>query len=281
MGVWSNLKQTFQGVGRNFSNAFSWLGGQIDAFTGKAGVDAQKQFNAEQMAFQRDMYGRQRADALADWNMQNEYNSPAASMARFRSAGLNPALIYGAATGGSSGVVRSSTPSSFAGAPAAAPQGSGMLSLLPFFGNLVSSVLKLANTKAATDLNKSKTDLADLLFEKNDFEMDIRRRLGSSWYADWESMKRTALDNAQGVLLDKNKREWEKQSLIIQDLVNRVALSHDQSGLIQSKTAYQKLLNDAAEYDKELRDDLNITPTNAKYIDLMINFIRLWMLRKH
>lgn len=41
------------------------------------------------------MYDRQRADSLADWNMMNEYNDPAAQMARLRNAGLNPNLVYG------------------------------------------------------------------------------------------------------------------------------------------------------------------------------------------
>lgn len=41
------------------------------------------------------MYARQRADALADWTMQSEYNSPAAQMQRLKVAGLNPNLVYG------------------------------------------------------------------------------------------------------------------------------------------------------------------------------------------
>lgn len=36
------------------------------------------------------------------WNMQNAYNSPAAQMARFKQAGLNPNLIYGQGTPGNS-----------------------------------------------------------------------------------------------------------------------------------------------------------------------------------
>lgn len=42
-----------------------------------------------------EFYNRQRTDALADWNMQNQYNSPKAQMARFKEAGLSPHLIYG------------------------------------------------------------------------------------------------------------------------------------------------------------------------------------------
>jgi len=41
------------------------------------------------------MYNMQRADALADWNRQNQYNSPAAQMQRYKEAGLSPHLIYG------------------------------------------------------------------------------------------------------------------------------------------------------------------------------------------
>ena len=55
---------------------------------------AQTRINRQQLAYNREMYDRQRADALADFNMQNQYNSPMAQMARFSQAGLNPNLIY-------------------------------------------------------------------------------------------------------------------------------------------------------------------------------------------
>lgn len=65
--------------------------------------------NRKSRRFAREMYGRQRADALEDWNLQNEYNSPAAQMARLKAAGLNPNLVYGSgADAQSSGTVRSS-----------------------------------------------------------------------------------------------------------------------------------------------------------------------------
>lgn len=37
----------------------------------------------------------QRANSLSDYNMQNQYNSPAEQMKRLREAGLNPNLVYG------------------------------------------------------------------------------------------------------------------------------------------------------------------------------------------
>ena len=45
-----------------------------------------------------EFYNRQRTDALADWNMQNQYNSPKSQMARYKEAGLSPHLIYGQQT---------------------------------------------------------------------------------------------------------------------------------------------------------------------------------------
>lgn len=60
-----------------------------------ANVTAQSNINRKTREWNEKMYGRQRADALADWQMQNEYNSPAAQMKRYRDAGLNPNLIYG------------------------------------------------------------------------------------------------------------------------------------------------------------------------------------------
>jgi len=51
--------------------------------------------NKKQREYNTQMYERQRADALSDWNMQNLYNSPSAQMDRYKKAGLNPNLIYG------------------------------------------------------------------------------------------------------------------------------------------------------------------------------------------
>lgn len=65
--------------------------------------------NRRMRDFQREMYERQRVDSLNDWQMQNQYNSPAEQMKRFVDAGLNPNLIYGSANNNAP-TVRSSTP---------------------------------------------------------------------------------------------------------------------------------------------------------------------------
>lgn len=65
--------------------------------------------NRANRRFARQMYERQRADSLADWNMMNEYNSPRSQMQRYQEAGLSPHLIYGQTNEGST-VRSSSTP---------------------------------------------------------------------------------------------------------------------------------------------------------------------------
>ena len=64
--------------------------------------------NRKGRAFAREMYARQRADALSDWSMQNEYNSPNAQMERLRAAGLNPNLVYDNGAAYTASPVRSS-----------------------------------------------------------------------------------------------------------------------------------------------------------------------------
>lgn len=68
---------------------------------------SQGKMNKKTRKWNEKIYGIQRADAIADWNMQNEYNSPAAQMQRLRDAKLNPNLVYGNGTDTTAGVVRS------------------------------------------------------------------------------------------------------------------------------------------------------------------------------
>lgn len=97
----------------------AFLGALLGAVAGLGsqllGGAQQNKANRESMQWQEHMYDRQRADALADWNRNNEYNSPIAQMARLKAGGLNPALFYGGGTSGitSAAPIRSSSPGSY------------------------------------------------------------------------------------------------------------------------------------------------------------------------
>lgn len=55
-----------------------------------------------QNQYNENRYAKERADKLSDWERQNEYDSPAAQMARYKAAGINPHAIYGNMSGGAS-----------------------------------------------------------------------------------------------------------------------------------------------------------------------------------
>lgn len=98
--------------------------------------------NRMQLAYNREMYDRQRADALSDYNMQNQYNSPMAQMARFSQAGLNPNLIYKQSNEG--GTVRSTDAKSY---NPTAPKFESM-----DVANIIAQSQQSANIQAQTDL---------------------------------------------------------------------------------------------------------------------------------
>ena len=62
-----------------------------------AGINAaaQGKINKRTERYNKWAMDQQRQWALADWERQNQYNSPAQQMQRLREAGLNPHLIYG------------------------------------------------------------------------------------------------------------------------------------------------------------------------------------------
>lgn len=66
--------------------------------TNKANIELAKYQNEWQTQENEKAYQRN----LQMWNLQNEYNSPTQQMARLRSAGLNPNLVYGSGVTGNS-----------------------------------------------------------------------------------------------------------------------------------------------------------------------------------
>lgn len=116
------------------------------------GLNAALQAGANKQAkrYATYMYDRQRADALADWNMQNAYNSPSAQMDRLKAAHLNPKLVYGTGVqaSGLSGPVRSSSASSY---KPEAPQVS--------LGSVMSSFVDTRMKQQQMDVMKSVIDL--------------------------------------------------------------------------------------------------------------------------
>lgn len=88
------------------------------------------------------------------WNMQNEYNTPKAQMARFAEAGLNPNLIYGAGNSGNASSGPMYNPPKYEGA-----------NPIPDFSGVAQNYLNakqinagIEQVQAATELTRQKTN---------------------------------------------------------------------------------------------------------------------------
>lgn len=110
-------------------------------------VIASNNITRKTMRWNEKMYNLQRQNALADWAMQNEYNSPRAQMQRFQEAGLNPHLIYGQQT--TAQPVRNSDTKSIS------PP-------MPQFnnGSMLGNMYSLQQQKAQTDLLRTQNTVA-------------------------------------------------------------------------------------------------------------------------
>jgi len=76
----------------------SVLGSRSQSKTNQKNIELAKYQNEWQSQENEKAYQRN----LQMWNLQNEYNSPTQQMARLRSAGLNPNLVYGSGVTGNS-----------------------------------------------------------------------------------------------------------------------------------------------------------------------------------
>lgn len=224
------------------------------------------QANKEQLAYNREMYDKQRADALADWTMQNEYNSPQAQMQRFKDAGLNPNLIYGQMT--NSPVVRTSSPQSYTPNVARVDLGSvANTALASYFDTqlkqaqvnnlkaqnsniLQDTLLKAANVLAVGTNNAIKqTELANL----QTYSADAAR----------ESLRSLELSN-KGKLQDIEIKEIMKAPNLQTALQN---IKNLQSTNEETRVRIQNLLNTGKLQDLDIQLKKNgIQPGDPMYL---------------
>lgn len=141
-------------------------------------VYAQGKMNKKTREWNEMMYGKQRADALSDWNMMNEYNSPAAQMQRFKAAGLNPNLIYGQQNEGAT--VRSTDVKSWN--PQAPDIQGGVRNTISAFTDYTLQSEQIKNMEAArknmeTDNLIKQITAGNLLTQGKSMEFDLGQRI--------------------------------------------------------------------------------------------------------
>lgn len=102
-------KEAAEGIKNIAPNIGALFGTILNYRTDRKNRESQEAQNAMDRRWQEDMYRQQRNDSLADWNMQNAYNSPEEQMNRLRQAGINPNWYFGKGAESTAQSIRAST----------------------------------------------------------------------------------------------------------------------------------------------------------------------------
>lgn len=92
------------------SGGASLLGGILGKSSQSSANKTNLQINRENQKWNEKMMDKQNAWNLAQWNRENDYNSAAQQVARYRAAGLNPYLMMQNGSAGSASSVTSASP---------------------------------------------------------------------------------------------------------------------------------------------------------------------------
>lgn len=213
------------------------------------GIGARARTNREH-AWQEQMYGWQRRDALADWQRETDYNSPTAQMARLRDAKLNPNLVYGNSVVQEAPAIRSSSPP---GGGHEVPRGNmfqGVSSGLMDYYDIKLKEAQTDNVRQATTVSvqdavlKAAQTIATLRSsEKTVGETkEIQTRLSRaqelvdiSVDAAKASVNRTVAET--GVMLSRNEREAAMNAQNIQESIARIGRMRIENLKTQAETA--------------------------------------------
>lgn len=97
-------------IAAGISGGASLLGGILSKNSQSSANKTNLQINRENQKWNEKMMDKQNAWNLAQWNRENEYNSAAQQVARYRAAGLNPYLMMQNGSAGSASSVTSASP---------------------------------------------------------------------------------------------------------------------------------------------------------------------------
>lgn len=183
---------------------------------------------------QNKLMDKQYQQSVEQWNRQNEYNSPAAQMARLRAAGLNPDLIYSQMGNGSPAQMMSSEQN-------VSQHDYGQVLQHSKAQRIAEERLHLDNELAASTISLNESEA-----EKN----RAQARYATSG-ADWNYRR----ISSQDIVDDLNRSQIpvnDAQARVLESRVNEIAANID---LLVSKKEYQDVLTAIANIDKAFKTD--------------------------
>jgi len=201
--------------------------------------------NYQSQQFSKKMYERQYNDALAFWDKQNAYNSPASQMGRFKEAGLNPNLIYGQGNSGPAGniPVPDVTPVNFREAKFEGSASNAMAILLGQ-ADLKIKAAQADNLRVQNEVIKQDAMLRATQAERAGFDLGFERSL-SDVSADARREGLRQLKTNTDIAINRDVREALQSTSSLQEAAERILNLREQRtnlGVDRSK-ALQEIRN--------------------------------------
>lgn len=211
------------------------------------------------------MYERQRKDALADWNMMNDYNSPSSQMKRLQDANLNPNLVYGNGATTTASPVRAASAGNYRSVPMD----------LSALGNSIGAYADLRLKEAQTDnlkeqntvlkqesaLKAASTSEIASRTARNQFDLDLAGELRQT-SVDAAKANLRSTEVSTDVMLNRNEREAAMNSSSIREAATRIAKMR------------MEMSNNELERER-LRASINAINSDNKLRELDINMKRM------
>ena len=130
----------------------SGISSLVSGLGNRAQIKAQAKENQKNREYNLMLARLQNQWNLAQWQRENDFNSPSAQMARYRAAGLNSDLIYGQQN------TSAASPELTSGEPAAVQDMSPMGEMYRSFGNFMQNYMNLEQQKAVIKNLNSNTE---------------------------------------------------------------------------------------------------------------------------
>jgi len=245
--------------------AISTLGSAVEQFPGAAQSitnSASDIFNYYQS--ERN-YKRNRSDALSDWNLVNQYNSPEAQMQRFRDAGLNPNLIYGRGDSGSAGSVNTPEASAFQATGRSSRTNLDFMATQLGMADLKIKQAQANNLNVQTDVIREDFNLrrfqaqragfdvqrAGFDAERAGFDLGIEREFAADHRREAVRATRVQTD----LSLNRDAREAALNSSNLQEALERMLSMQEQrkNTILDRDKTYSTIKRDSAETSRALQ----------------------------
>jgi len=237
------------------------------------GINALTQINSNKQSrrFAVYMYDRQRADALADYNMQNEYNHPSSQMTRLKEAGLNPNLVYDNGATYNASPIRSSSAQSWNPEPPKVDTKFVGDSLMSYYDVQMRQAqidnLRTQNTVMLQDALLRKAQVESTLTGAEKTRLDIQQ--GTFDLGLKQSIKPYSLEAARlgvektktdiDVTLDRNEREQLRNAASISEIFQRIVNMKMSNRLTAAQISSIQAQIKTAGLDQSLKElDINL-----------------------